>query len=266
MTGARHRRPAGPLRALAIRAAICAGGAIIGPSLALVQALPPGGDILPEISLRGQGWSQALNMRELTEFLLALVEMTVLTAALVLHPVNRTALQTHDNFRMMHQKFLFGLIGMIVGFLVMHHGYLIGFVIFGLGGLMRFRTEADDTSDTTRIIVVSLVRLCVGLDLPVMALIATVSAWLVICIFGDRARCYLAVRFDEMKFAPGDIEALAETLKAQGFAPLATSRARFKATAEYMLRSDARNWQMIDRIMTEFREAKHSSVRDWHLE
>ena len=73
----------------------------------------------------------------------------------------------------------YALIGMVVGFLVTNHGALIGFVIFGIGGLLRLRTDADTTRDMMRLILVILIGLCVGLDLPVMAVIKTPSALLI---------------------------------------------------------------------------------------
>ncbi|NJM34915.1 MAG: multidrug transporter AcrB, partial [Rhodomicrobium sp.] len=52
---------------------------------------------------------------------------------------------------------------------------LVGFVIFGLGGLMRFRTETSSTRDTSRLIIVTLIGLICGLNLPHFAVLATLS-------------------------------------------------------------------------------------------
>lgn len=239
---------------------------VLVPTLALGQTLPGGADIVPDIMVRGRGWSQATNLREMGEFLLGLVEVSLMTAALVFHPATWSARRSRIYFHLMHQNFLFSLVGMIVGFLVIHHGYLIGFVIFGLGGLLRFRIDMDEPADTTRLIIVSLIGLCIGLDLPVMALITTISAWVVIYLFGERARCFLSVRFEEKKFGPADIETLSEFLKTRGFEPIAVSKSRFKPAADYMLRSDTCNRQVIDKVMGEYRATKHSTVKDWHLE
>ncbi|WP_084353622.1 hypothetical protein [Primorskyibacter flagellatus] len=96
--------------------------------------------MLPEIEVRGRGWDQLRNPDELLEFALALVETTVLAAGIAFHPVNLATRRTRADFDAPRDLFVYALIGMIVGFLIMHHGYLIGFVLFGLGGLLRFKS------------------------------------------------------------------------------------------------------------------------------
>src|SRR3546814_1754823 len=75
------------------------------------------------------------------------------------------------------------LVGAIVGVAVLQFGMVIGFVVFGLGGLMRFRTQTSSTRDTGRLIIVTLVGLLCGMNLPHFAVIATAFVWFVILVF-----------------------------------------------------------------------------------
>ena len=55
----------------------------------------------------------------------------------------------------------------------------MAFVIFGIGGLMRFRTDVGVAKDTGRVILVTVVGLCCGLKIYVVAVLATVAGFIV---------------------------------------------------------------------------------------
>lgn len=56
----------------------------------------------------------------------------------------------------------------------------MAFVIFGIGGLMRFRTDVGVAKDTGRVILVTVVGLCCGLKIYVVAVLATFVGFIVI--------------------------------------------------------------------------------------
>jgi hypothetical protein len=56
----------------------------------------------------------------------------------------------------------------------------MAFVIFGIGGLLRFRTMVGEAKDTGRVILVTVVGLCCGLKIYIVAVPATVIGWLLI--------------------------------------------------------------------------------------
>jgi hypothetical protein len=56
----------------------------------------------------------------------------------------------------------------------------MAFVIFGIGGLMRFRTDVGVAKDTGRVILVTVVGLCCGLKIYVVAVLATIAGSAVI--------------------------------------------------------------------------------------
>lgn len=104
------------------------------------------------LHLRDQGWQQLQNLPELLEFLGAVALAGALIASIAYHPVIRSERITADDYQEPRTLFMFGLIGLLIGFMVIHHGYLIGSVIFGLGGLVRFKTDTGDIGDTRRLI------------------------------------------------------------------------------------------------------------------
>ena len=96
----------------------------------MAQVMGSADSILPELAVRGQGWAQLQNPAELWEFGLALIETTLMVAFLAYHPVSIATRRVKTDFDAPRALFIYGLIGMVVGFLIMNHGYLIGFVLF----------------------------------------------------------------------------------------------------------------------------------------
>jgi hypothetical protein len=70
--------------------------------------------------------------------------------------------------------------------MVVKYGLVVGFVLFGIGGLIRFRTVLYSPSLTGHVIFVTLIGLSCGLDLPHVAVLATVFAFGLIYILNTR--------------------------------------------------------------------------------
>lgn len=238
----------------------------LAASAAQAQIMDTTGSILPEIEVRGRGWEQLRNPAEWVQFLTALVESTLMIAALAYHPVVLIARRTRADFDAPRDLFIYGLIGMVVGFLIMHHGYLIGFVLFGLGGLLRFKSD-DGAADTVRLILVTLVGLCVGLDLPVVALVTTLSAWVVIYAFGGPVNFSLEVQFSKGRLATDAMMSLRDALAQHGFKTLSMSKSKYKPIANFVVcgpRSMRRS--TLEREMARLMETGETGISDWHID
>jgi hypothetical protein len=219
------------------------------------------------LQLRDQGWQQLWNFPEVLEFLIAIVTAAVLTAAIAYHPVIRAERRTAEDHQEPRSLFLFGLIGLLIGFMVMHHGYLIGFVIFGLGGLMRFKTDTGDIGDTRRLILVTLVALSVGLNLPVMAVIGTACAWVIIWVLGRNMHTTLEVQFESGKLQRLNMDILRDLLRERGFEVVSATKHRFKPNADFHLVVDgARGRDALQREMVSISAGKLHGISDWHVE
>ena len=88
---------------------------------------------------------------------------------------------------------MYAVIGAIIGVAVREFGTVVGVVIFGIGGLIRFRSTTDSTRDTVRLITVTLAGLIAGLGLLHFAVITTLFAFGLIYFFDSRPPCRIKV-------------------------------------------------------------------------
>ncbi|MBE1283511.1 MAG: hypothetical protein GJ676_09375 [Rhodobacteraceae bacterium] len=199
------------------------------------------------------------------EFLLSVIETLVLVAAFAFHPRGNTLRQDAHGWSVQVSMFLFGLIGMFVGFLVIHHGYLIGFVIFGLGSLFRFRLASSSLVDGAILIMVTLVGLAVGLNLPVMALVATVAGWATLWFVTVRKTSVVEFKFDDDEALRAAIEPLREAFEAKSFRIVSTQKNDFKPVIEFVLsHSDAEVASRMPDVIDDLRRAGHRA-KGWHV-
>ncbi len=78
--------------------------------------------------------------------------------------------------------------------MVVKYGLVVGFVLFGIGGLIRFRTILRSATLTGNVIFVTLIGLSCGLDLPHVAVLATVFGFVLIYIVDAKATYRVDVR------------------------------------------------------------------------
>lgn len=139
------------------------------------------------------GWAGFLDWQALLQAFFALVLANVLGAIIAFHPTTARTVDTREEAELPKVLIMYALVGAVVGELVVEYGMVVGFVIFGLGGLMRFRTDASSTRDTSRLIMVTLIGLIAGLNLPHFAVMATIFAWALIYVFDGHPVCELEV-------------------------------------------------------------------------
>jgi hypothetical protein len=224
-------------------------------------------DLASEVLLSGQGWGQITNLQEMAELLLAVLVAAALTAAIAFHPVVLAERRTADDHKEPRSLFLYALVGLLVGFMVMHHGYLIGFVIFGIGGLMRFKTDTGDLADTRRLILVTLIGLSVGLNLPIMAVMTTACAWIAIYVLGRDLHLTIEVQFDGMKQTKLHIDTLRDLLRERGYEVKSAAKHRFKPGADYLVVVPGKAGRdAVMREMALLQATKLYGINDWHVE
>lgn len=123
--------------------------------------------------LVGEGWSGFTDIPFLLKTLLTLIVATVLGAAIAYHPRTRLVIDTVDEAEAPKTFITYAVVGAVIGLLVVEYGLVVGFVVFGIGGLIRFRTTLPTATKTGRVIFVTLIGLSAGLDLPHVAVLAT---------------------------------------------------------------------------------------------
>ncbi len=191
--------------------------------------------ITNEVNIGGGGWGQVYNLAELAAFAVDVLLALVLAAAISQHPVRRTARSRTIDFIMPRLFAFYALIGMAVGFLVDQHGYIIGFVIFGIGALLRFRSNLDDPIDTVEMILVTVVGLCVGLNFPVMAILIAVVSWVLIWIAGRHRPIELRLQSESSEVLETGIERVRQIARQEGWKEAFAHRSHSKNAARLIL-------------------------------
>lgn len=113
--------------------------------------------------------------RMLCAFLLA----TALSAAIAYHPRSYGKARSLSEVESPKTYIMYALAGALFGQIFKIDRFL-GLVLFGLGGLMRFRTDVGAAKDTGRVIVVTCIGLCCGLLRYDIAAVSTGFAYFLI--------------------------------------------------------------------------------------
>ena len=224
--------------------------------------LPSGEDLL----IHDTGWGLLLNPTEIIVFVLDVIVTLLLTAAIAYHPIIRADRNNIRDLDLPVSLFVYGMIGMVVGFLVIHHGYLIGFVIFGIGGLLRFRSSGESPRETVRMILVTVIGLCVGLDVPPMAVLITAVAWTIFYVFGRMAHHSVELKFVDAKRSEEGIRQVKDLLTRFGARVVKVNRGRFKASAEIVFTIHRElGLRAIAEELNTVKNPKHGPVADWYM-
>jgi hypothetical protein len=129
------------------------------------------------------GWSGLWDERFILSSLGILVLATLLGALIGYHPATKRTIDKLHEADMPHVYVMYAVIGAVIGVAVREFGTVVGVVVFGIGGLIRFRSSTDSTRDTVRLIIVTLVGLIAGLGLLHFSIIITLFAFILIYIF-----------------------------------------------------------------------------------
>ena len=132
--------------------------------------------------LQNEGWRSLLDVDFIIESTLALLLASILAAIISYHPKSHRSMETIEKVEAPKTNILYSVIGAIIGIMVLKYGLVVGFVIFGIGGLIRFRTVPGSVQRTGRMIFVTLIGLSAGLNLPHVAILSTVFGFVLIYI------------------------------------------------------------------------------------
>jgi hypothetical protein len=246
--------------ALVVSSVVGSSGLAAEPAPAI--ALPPPGTF----GVTAAGWAQAANLSEIISFVLDVVATLALAAAMAYHPVRLREVCTLEDVRLPRLLFLYALMGMAIGFLVEHRGYIIGFVVFGIGGLLRFRTDLDVPADTGVMILVTLLGLCIGLSLPIMAILIAVAAWALIWVLGKREAYALEVRLKGAGDVANVLQRVDALAKDRGWRLVNTRKTRSKPAAVVVFSAPSTvPIEEIERAIEAVLAGKESGVAEWRL-
>ena len=154
---------------------------------AAVAAQGMGGDLMtpPPVSDKSgidillDGWDSFGNGWLILDMVIVLLLALLLGAIIGYHPSTRRRVSSLEHFEQPKTFLMYAMVAAVVALIVKVQPAM-AFVIFGIGGLLRFRTMVGEAKDTGRVILVTVVGLCCGLKIFIVAVPATVIGWLTI--------------------------------------------------------------------------------------
>lgn len=153
------------------------------PGALAQQAVEP---ILQETGLPADGWTELWDWRFWLESLSLMLLAAILGAVLALHPQHGQTLDTPDDIETLQIYTIYAVVGAVVGIMVVKYGLVVGFVLFGIGGLIRFRTVLQSANRTGRVILVTLIGLACGMRLPHVAILSSVFGFILFYVMDSR--------------------------------------------------------------------------------
>lgn len=143
---------------------------------------------------RGEGLSGFTDVDFMLKTFFNLSLAAVLGALIGFHPRFIQTADTLEEVEAPKVDIMYATIGALIGIMVVKYGLVIGFVLFGIGGLIRFRTVMRSANLTGQVILVTLIGLSCGLDLPHVAVMATLFGWVLIYLLEWRVTYQVDVR------------------------------------------------------------------------
>lgn len=203
------------------------------------------------------GSAAALDWSGLTDWRFTLASIGILLLASLLgamigyHPATQRTINGLHEADMPHVYVMYAVIGAVIGVAVREFGTVVGVVVFGIGGLMRFRSVADSTRDTVRLIIVTLVGLIAGLGLLHFAVIITLFSFALIHVFDSRPPYRIRVEGMARDRTGSCVEVYRAILTGHGCRIIAEHHSLEKARIEFVFRLPRRGSR--DRLDMELR-------------
>ena len=151
-------------------------------------------DFLTQELVLAEGWQGFTDVGFLANALLTLTLAAILGAVIAYHPKHLQTADTLEEIEAQRVYIMYAVIGAIIGVMVVKYGLVVGFVLFGIGGLIRFRTVLRSATLTVNVIYVTLIGLLCGLNLPHVAVLATAFGFVLIYILNARVMYRIDVR------------------------------------------------------------------------
>jgi len=126
------------------------------------------------------------------KFLLVVIAAIAVGAFLAYHPfVNKKA--TLEDLDQPKIIITYTVVGALVAIVVAHIPEM-GFAIFGIGALMRFRTELGAAKETGRVILATMLGVACGLEFWLVAVFGALVAWILVAALEARKGMRMVVR------------------------------------------------------------------------
>jgi hypothetical protein len=208
-------------------------------------------------------WQGFANIWLMADMALVLGVAVLLGAIIAYHPASRRKAASLDELEHPKTFMMYAMIGAVIGVVVSAYP-VMGPVIFGIGGLLRFRTNVGPAKDTGRVILAVIVGVSAGLKLMVMAVLATACGWLLIWVLERNNFGRLQVRSLTAETIPRAAEAYRQLLLRAG-CRIVGERKRFtKGMVSFVFTAPANfDREKIERKVCESLPADERGLADW---
>ncbi|MBK8060473.1 MAG: hypothetical protein IPK33_22060 [Gemmatimonadetes bacterium] len=212
-------------------------------------------------------WRGFLDIAFLLSSLGSLLLATGLGALIAFHPTTLRTVDTFEEAELPKVYIMYAVVGAVIGVTVLRYGMVVGVVVFGIGGLIRFRTDTGSTRDTGRLIVVTLVGLTTGLGLPHFAVLTALFAFALIYVLDSRPICRVVIKELPDGRVAEAAAAYRSLLKQEGCAILSERKAFTKQHVSFVFRAPRKGSleNLQGRLATRVAEEVRGEL-DWELE
>lgn len=140
-----------------------------------------------------EGWAKFTDRWFMLDMMIVLVLSIALSAFVAYHPLTRGKASSIPEIEQPKTFIMYAMVAAVIAQIVKVQPQM-ALVVFGIGGLLRFRTDVGEAKDTGRVILVTVVGLCCGLKLYVIAVFATLFGWLIIAYLESQMAGRLLVK------------------------------------------------------------------------
>jgi hypothetical protein len=143
------------------------------------SAAPPVEDVPSSFWDLWEPWTAFLDVWRVLDMIIVFLLAAALGAIIAYHPRTREKASSLPELEQPKTFIMYALVGAVIARIVEANSAM-AFVVFGIGGLMRFRTDVGPAKDTGRVILTAVVGVCCGLKMIVVAVSATAFGWVLL--------------------------------------------------------------------------------------
>ena len=256
-----HHSARGPWRRVRILVGL---GLLVFTSAAFVQ-VPDAFSQSP--APQGEGWAGFSNSVFLLGAFLNLLLAAVLGAVIGYHPRRMRTADTLEEIEAPKVSIMYAVIGSLIGILVVQYGLVMGFVLFGIGGLIRFRSAMGSAQLTGQVIFVTLIGLTCGLHLPHVAVLAAAFDLVLTFVLEARITFRVDVRGVPMEHFAEAAQAYREVLTGHRFDLLSETPRPEKGRISFIFRTSGQETRhRIEELMHEKVPESLRGSLDWEVD
>lgn len=186
-----------------------------------------------------EGWRSFQDVWLLLDMVVVLLMALALGAAIAYHPSTRRRVSNLAHLEQPKTFLMYSLVAAVVALIVKLHPAM-GLVVFGIGGLLRFRTMVGEAKDTGRVILVTVVGLCCGLKIFIIAVPVTVIGWIVIYLLEQQVAGVIRISGVETENIQDAIGKYREIIAASGCKVIGEQTKFIKREFLFVVQADPR--------------------------